>query len=162
MRYADMLQSAEDLLAEELAANAVDPRLAYPEYTPNLNRGQRAALIKAERDRHIAALQRRVDSLKAGEPQLVSVNEIVRLPEAERIEWLSKPAADRDAAPYLVRVHSDDTVEIGVKWGQNVERQRIAGEGYPVGRWNESGDWTPRVQNPSTGEWKDLDPREIG
>jgi hypothetical protein len=39
--------------------------------------------------------------------------------------------------------------------------QRITREGYPVGRWNESGDWIPRVQNPATGQWEDIEPGQI-
>jgi hypothetical protein len=159
--YGELLETAEGLLAEiEADAEYCDPRVKHSDYTPNLNNAQRAAVAKAKRQRDIETLKRRIGSLKGGESQLVPVQQIRRLPEAERIEWLQDEGRT-GSAPYLVRVHSDDRIEVGQTWDQFQEQQRIISLGYPVGRVDESGDWIPRVQNPLTGQWEDIEPGEI-
>jgi hypothetical protein len=41
---------------------------------------------------------------------------------------------------------------------QNNGSAAVGGDGD---QWNESGDWIPRVQNPLTGLWEDIEPGEI-
>lgn len=152
--YAALLSEAEDQLAELVAA--VDPRLHDAGYAPGLNAAQRAAVNKASKAPMIRSLEDRIASLRAGEPQLIPRGGLP--PEVTAgIAWLG----DREQACVLVKISADDTVEVGQTWTQKQRQWEIIASGFPVGRVDvETGEWIPRVVNPASGEWEDLDPED--
>ena len=161
--YADMLAVALEMRAE-MAAD-LDPRLRR-DYADHLNKGDKTAVSKAARAPGLAALDERIASLNAGEPQLIPRS---GLPSevCEGIPWLQDgppwmSSDDRDRSCCMVRIFSDDRVEPGQTRAQDDERRHIVGAGYPVVCLDvPTGDWIPRIQNPSTGEWEDTDPADI-
>ena len=157
--YENLLAATEEHLAD--AADYVDPLYRHPEYTPHLSNAERAGAINAARKQERAVRKRRLDELKAGEPQLLPAHQVRRMPGAAHLEWLQDPFACTGSAPYLVRVWPDDTVEIGQTVGQHKRQQELIGARYPVGRISAEGNWIPCVQDPAFGEWHDIEPGEI-
>jgi hypothetical protein len=143
----------------------VNPRLAYPEYTPGLNAAQRAAVNNAAKAPAIRSAEARVASLRAGVPQLISHRGLP--PEVtEGIAWLQDrqnvTSAERDESCVLVRIYADDVVDVGQTVAQEKRKQEVVAQGFPVGRVDiVTGQWIPCAVNPATGEWEDADPVDI-
>jgi hypothetical protein len=58
----------------------------------------------------------------------------------------------------MVRLFSDDRVEVGQTRAHDDRRRLIVGAGYPVMRLDvETDEWVARIQNPATGQWEDIE-----
>jgi hypothetical protein len=161
--YAHMLAVAEEMRA--VVAADLDPRLRF-DHADHLNKVEKTGVSKAAKASRLAVLDERLASLKAGEPQLIPRAGLA--PDVcQGVPWLQDgppwmSADERDCSCCMVRVFNDDRVEPGQTRAQDDERGHIVGAGYPVMRLDvATGDWIPRIQNPATGKWEDLDPSEI-
>jgi hypothetical protein len=131
------------------AAEAVDPRLWQE---PDAQRAADSPVTKAA--------QRRLASLRAGEPQPIPPP--VGFPGALGVPFIAATreipdtTEEYDSHAWLVRVYADDRVEVGQTRGQMQEQARLVGQGFETGRIDENGDYTPLGLNPETGEWQPM------
>jgi hypothetical protein len=166
--YSELLHVARQQYAK-VAADAGAPVVLGGAYADNLTAAEKRDIAGSNRRRELAALKRRIDALEAGRPQLLPVHQIRRRPDAERIAWLQDDhwAADRAAAPYLVRVDADDSIRVGQTVAQFDRQKRLIGgnepHAYPHGYVDvETGEWTPtKVKDLETGEWRDRTPDDV-
>ena len=113
------------------------------------------------------AIMRRIEAMEAGEPQLVPVSDVQDFPGADGIPFLAPvdlyevTSEEYDQTALLVRVHSNDMVEVGQTRAQGRRRSELVGQGYNHGYINDVGDWQPTALNPATGEWRDIKPGDV-
>lgn len=114
------------------------------------------------------AIMRRIDAMESGEPQLVPVSDVHHdFPGAEGIGFLAPvdlyevTSEEYDQTAWLVRVYSNDMVEVGQTRAQAQRKSELVGQGYHHGYINDDGDWQPTALNPATGEWRDIKPGDV-
>jgi hypothetical protein len=143
-------------------AQAGDPRLKHPEYTPGVDAASRRLLNSTSPV--TKAAHRRLRSLEAGEPQLIPVASINPrwFPDAAKVPFIAAArevpdtAEEHDEQCSLVRVYADERVEVGQRRWQMREQGRLVGQGFTVGEIDDNGDYCPLGYDPETGFWQPI------
>ena len=113
------------------------------------------------------AIMRRIEAMESGKPQLVPVSHVQDFPGADGIPFLAPvdlyevTSEEYAQTALLVRVHSNDMVEVGQTRAQAQRKSELVGQGYKNGYINDVGDWQPTALNPATGEWRDIRPGDV-
>jgi hypothetical protein len=141
------------------------------ERAPRINRsaaddaGLRYVLAVDARERQ--AIMRRIEAMECGEPQLVPVADVRKLPGAEGIGFLAPvdlyevTSEEYAQTAWTVRVYSNDMVEVGQTRAQAQRQSELIGQGYRHGYISDDGDWQPTAFNPATGAWQDIRPGDV-